>query len=290
MWTRFWCWPALHLSKTKSTPMGACFWFSTPPPTSPSLSHLPNTKNTPHGVCFSCLACSEHENREHVRVFRVLWLACPSLQPPPSTGDARHAYVSPLPSPTCQTRKTGPCGVFFVFGTAPPAEHEKRATLGAFFVFSTRAAPLTPSAFPLVPDTAHPLHPPSRRTRKTPRWVCFPCSAHPFFLRRTQRTHPCGCVLCVRRALFLRPRVEHGQHTHVSVLFVFGAPFASPLASNTENSPTLVCSLCSVLPLQPPSHRTQKTHPCGCVLWCSVPLCLPSSLLVTTLLGKFLFR
>ena len=198
-----------------------------------------------------------------------LWLACPSLQPPPSTGDARHAYVSPLPSPTCQTRKTGPCGVFFVFGTAPPAE-------GAFFVFSTRAAPLMPSVFPLVPDTAHPLHPPSR----------------PFFLscvEHREHTHV-GCVLCVRRALFLRPCVEHGQHTHVSVLFVFGAPFASPLASNTENSPTLVCSLYSVLPMQPPSHRTQKTHPCGCVLWCSVPLCLPSSLLVTTLLGKFLFR
>jgi len=154
----------------------------TPPPISPSLSHLLNTKNTPHGACFSCLACSEHENREHVRVFCVLWLACPSLQPPPSTGDARHTHVSPFPSPPLlylPNTKNGPMWcVFRVWhcSTCPHLLKMKNAPSVARFSCS---AP--------VQHPSRPLHPPSCRTRKTHpdgcvfrvrRTLSFPCSAH----------------------------------------------------------------------------------------------------------------
>jgi len=183
-----------------------------------------------------------------------------------------HPCVSlPLPSPPLlylpNTKKGAHVACFLCLALlhlSPPAENEKCAQCGAFFVFSTCAAPLTPSASPLVPLASR-------------------------LVSNTENT--CGCVLCVWRALFLCPRVEHRQHTHVSVLFVFGTPCASPLTSNTSNTPTLVCSLCSVLPVHPPSHWTQKTHPCECVLWCSVPTHIFLFLLVTTtLLGKFLFR
>ena len=40
---------------------------------------------------------------------------------------------------------------------------------------------------------------------------------------RTRRTHPCGCVLRVRREGGGKGRAKHEKHTHVGVLSVFDA-------------------------------------------------------------------
>ena len=174
-----------------------------------------------------------------------------------------------------------------------PAKHEKHATcvFGTAPPVPTCTVPLMPSMFPLVPDTAHSLHPPSRRTRKTHPDGCGFCVRRTLCFPRAHQT--CGCVLCAQCALFLCPHVEHRQHTHMSVLFMFGAPFAFPLASNMENTPTMVCSLCLVLPVHPPfAPDTENTPIWMCSLVFSpCPHCASpsSSLLVTAFLGKFLF-
>jgi len=156
-------------------------YLPTPSPVSPALSHLPNMKNTPHGArteqekheCSVAslpppvsantptyipfpLPLAKHKNREHVHVFCVLWLACPSLQPPPSTGDARHTHVSPFPSPPLlylpNTKNRPMWHVFCVWHCSTCLHLLKTKNTPSVARFSCSAPMQHPS---------RPLHPPS---------------------------------------------------------------------------------------------------------------------------------
>ena len=242
------CFPCLALTEHKKRERAVA---SLPPPISANTpTYLPfplppakHEKHTTWGVflVFGML---------HVRVFCVLWLACPSLQPPPSTGDARHAHVSPFPSPPgpplpAKHKKWAHVACFSCLALlylSPPAENEKSAQCGAFFVFSTCAAPLTPSASPLTPLASRL----ALNTENTPMWVCSLCSAHSISppSRRTRTAHPCECAFSCLACPLPPPHVEHGEHTHVGVFSMFGAPCAPPpLRTGHRNTPIWVCSL-----------------------------------------------
>jgi len=85
-WTRFWCRPALHLSKTKSTPMGACFWFS---PASLAFTSMPTTKRCPWGRVFGVgwlSSAQKPETHPHGCVSGIFWLSpTPRTLPPPQS-------------------------------------------------------------------------------------------------------------------------------------------------------------------------------------------------------------
>ena len=213
-----------------------------------------------------------------------------SVPLPPSSpihwGCQTHPRVSfPLPSPPLPAKHEKQAHVacfscLALLHLSPPAEHEKRTQCGTFFVFSTRAAPLTPSASPLAPNTeitqmgvfsvfGTPLASClALNTENTPTWVCSLCSVRSISLPscQTRTALPCECAFCVWRALCLPPHIEHGEHTHVGVFSVFSAPCTPSFTPDTENTPMWVCSLV----FSPYPH-----------------LPLP---LITTLLGKFLFR
>jgi len=83
-----------------------------PPPTMP----CPVAEHKKRAICgaffdFGGYSSSEHEKREHIRVFRVWWVSCPAP-----------VAANPLTCLSCPL---------------PAAKHEEHAAWGMFFVFGT---------------------------------------------------------------------------------------------------------------------------------------------------------
>ena len=136
-----------------------------------------------------------------------------------------------------------------------PLENQKHTHGGVFLVFAGFPRLHLPAACPLPPTS------PSTGMPDTP--TCLPSPLLP---------------------------AKHGKRAHVALFLCLALLHLSPPAEHEKraNTSMLVCSLCSVLPVHPPfTPDTENTPMWVCSLVFSPP---SSSLLVTALLGKFLFR
>jgi len=186
------CWPALHLSKTKSTPMGACFWFS---PASLPIPSTPTPKTHPYGRVFGVGLLSTSRKSEArpwgcVSGFRRL------LSPSPPS---RHLLkTKSMPMGACFW--FSPASLAFTFMPTPkmrPWEH----VFGVGWLSSAQKPETHPhgcvSGISWLFPTPRTLPPPqSDRFQSEPVGYSSP--------RRTEHLkHTCGCVFCVQRIFCL---------------------------------------------------------------------------------------
>ena len=189
MWTRFWCWPALHLLKTKITPMGACFWFLPA-----SLPIKPTPKTCPHRHVFGVSLLSTSRKSEarpwgHVSGFRRLLSPSPALHLSKTKSMPMGACFWFLPASlaftSMPTPKTHPWGRVFGVGwlssARKPETHPHGCVSGIFWLFPT-------------PRTLPP--PQSDRFR-------LELVGHSSHHRAEHLKHTCGCVFCVQRIFCL---------------------------------------------------------------------------------------